>query len=284
MTVLAIDIGGTKLALGVFQDNTLMERHVSKTDRTGGPAWMLNQIEAVAAAWVEKYSIQFCGIGFGGPVDFPSQQVVCSTQVAGWTDFDLVGELKRRLGVASVMDRDTLVGALGEGHFGAGVGKMPLFYMTISTGIGGGLLTAQGLYRGADSFAAEIGHHTVLPGGPECFCGSHGCLERLCSGLWLERDFGKPASELFHDPAFVASYVQPLARGLKTAIMMFNPARIVIGGGISQAGDRLFVPLRQELSRQITPWFRGRVDVVPAQLGEDTILFGALVLASRHFQ
>jgi len=277
--VLAIDIGGTKLAVGVFHGAKLIERQVSKTDREGGPAWMLNQIEAIAGNWVKKYSIQSCGIGFGGPVDVLSQRVICSTQVPGWNDFDLIAELRSRLGVSAVMDRDTLVGALGEGNYGAGIGIRPIFYMTISTGIGGGLLTEHGLYHGADSFAGEIGHHTVVPDGPECFCGARGCMERLCSGLWLERDFGRPASELFQDPAFVASYVKPLARGLKTCIMMFNPVRIVIGGGISQAGDRLFHPLRQEMGRQITPWFKGHVDVVPAKLGADTILYGALALA-----
>jgi glucokinase len=277
---LAIDIGGTKLAVGVFRGNSLVERRSLKTDRGGGPAWMLDQIEALSAEWVRQYSIESCGVGFGGPVDAPSQRVICSTHVEGWDNFDLVGTLKKRLRVDAVIDRDTMVGALGEGHYGAGVGVRPLFYITISTGIGGGLLTEQGLYHGADSFACEIGHHTVDPHGPECLCGSRGCLERLCAGLWLERDFGKPASELFTDPAFVASYVQPLARGLKTCIALLNPARIVIGGGISNAGDRLFVPLREELGRQFTSWSKARVDVVPAKLGDDAILFGALALAN----
>jgi glucokinase len=150
--------------------------------------------------------------------------------------------------------------------------------MTISTGIGGGLLTDCGLYHGADSFACEIGHHTIDPDGPECLCGAHGCLERLCSGLWLERDYGKPAIELLQDANFTRSYVKPLAQGLKTCIMLFNPARIVVGGGISKAGEALFGPLREELGHQLTPWSRARVDIVPAQLADDAILWGALAL------
>jgi len=280
MYTLAIDIGGTKLSAGVFKADQLIERASSPTDRNGGPAWMLAEIERLCAPWIARYPIERGGIGFGGPVDARAQRVICSTHVAGWENFDLVGAIRERLGVRCVVDRDTMVGALAEGHFGAGIGKLPLFYMTVSTGIGGGLLTESGLFHGHDSFSCEIGHHTVDPLGPECLCGSYGCLERMCSGIWLERDHGRPASELLRDPEFVKSYVRPLAQGLKTAIMLFNPARIVIGGGISKAGEALFVPLRAELGRQITAWSRATVDVVPASL-DDTILWGALVLADQ---
>ena len=101
----------------------------------------------------------------------------------------------------------------------------------------------------------------------------------MCCGLWLERDHGRPASELMRDPQFVERYVVDLAQGLKAAIMLLNPARIVIGGGISKAGDRLFVPLRAELGRQITAWSRARIDVVPAGLADDSVLYGAMAIA-----
>lgn len=232
---------------------------------------MVNEIEKIASPWIARYGIKSGGIGFGGQVDFRSQRVICSIHVEGWTDFDLVGLLKERLGVKCAIDQDTMVGALGEGYYGAGMGARPLFYMTVSTGIGGGLLTDSGLYHGSDSFSCEIGHHTVDPKGPECLCGSYGCLERLCAGIWLERDYGKPASELLQDSQFVRGYVKPLAQGIKTAIMLFNPALVVIGGGISKAGEALFGPLREELGRQITPWSRATVAVVPAALGNDSI-------------
>ena len=133
-----------------------------------------------------------------------------------------------------------------------------------------------------ESYAGEIGHLTIRPEGPECLCGSRGCLERMCCGLWLERDHGRPASELLRDPAFVERYVVDLGLGLKAAIMLLNPARIVIGGGIAKAGDRLFGPLRAELARQITAWSRARIDVVPAELGDDSVLWGAMALATRR--
>jgi glucokinase len=123
---------------------------------------------------------------------------------------------------------------------------------------------------------------TIRPDGPVCLCGARGCFERMCSGLWLEKDTGVPAKELMQDPPFVARYVVHLARGLKSCIMLLNPARIVIGGGISKAGEALFGPLRAELRRQITSWSRARIDVVPAELGDDSVLWGALVLAKEN--
>jgi glucokinase len=156
-----------------------------------------------------------------------------------------------------------------------------LLYVTLSTGIGGGIVHRGLIYRGADSYAGEIGHLTVRPDGPDCLCGARGCFERLCCGLWLERDHGRPAKELVQDQAFLARYVVDLALGLKSAIMLLNPARMVIGGGISKAGDALFGPLRAELRRQITSWSRARIDVVPAKLADDSVLYGALALTKE---
>jgi glucokinase len=101
----------------------------------------------------------------------------------------------------------------------------------------------------------------------------------MCCGLWLERDYRKSAKELLRDPSFAGRYVVDLALGLKACIMILNPSRIVIGGGISKAGEALFGPLRAELDRQITDWSGARVDVVPAALGDDSVLYGALALA-----
>jgi len=133
--------------------------------------------------------------------------------------------------------------------------------------------------RGPDSYAGEIGHMNIVPDGPDCLCGHRGCLERMCCGLWLQRDHGRTARELMAEPQFVKSYVVLLARGLKAAVMLLNPSRIVIGGGIAKAGDALFLPLREELGRQVTSWSQARIDVQPAALGDDSVLYGALELA-----
>jgi glucokinase len=282
MSTLAIDIGGTKFSMAVFEDARMLERASRATDREGGPEWMLQQIASIFRDWAGRYRFDRCGIGFGGPVEFNRQRIALSTHVGGWSDFDLPRRLEETLGLLPVMDNDANVGALGEALHGAGRGYRPLFYMTLSTGIGGGIITAgESIYRGADSYAGELGHIVIRPGGPECLCGWHGCFERMCGGLWLERDYGRTAEELLRDLAFVSRYVVDLAMGMKAAIMLLNPARIVVGGGISKAGDALFVPLRAELRRQITTWSRARIDVVPAALGDDSVLYGAMSLAEK---
>lgn len=279
MNTLALDIGGTKFTIAGFAgDGRMTHRHSEATDREGGKDWMLERIAEQVRAW--DVGFDRCGIGFGGPVNFETQMVTLSTHVGGWADFDFCGWVRRELAIDRVvMDNDANVGALGEGLHGAGKGHRPLFYMTLSTGIGGGILTEHGIYRGADSYAGELGHVNIDPQGPACLCGSNGCFERMCCGLWMEKDFGRTAKELLEDQEFVAQYVVKLARGLKACIMILNPSRIVIGGGISKAGDRLFVPLRAELRRQITAWSRARIDVVPAALADDSVLYGALELA-----
>ena len=282
MKTLAVDIGGTKFSLAVFDGDRMILRESRATDREGGRDWMLGTIVSIAREWSHQTSLDVCGIGFGGPVNFEKQIVALSTHVGGWKDFALSEYLTAQLGIPAIMDNDANVGALGEALYGAGAGFAPtVFYMTVSTGIGGGVVIDGHIYRGADSYAGEIGHLTVRPDGPTCLCGAHGCLERMCCGLWLERDHGRTAKELLRDPEFVRRYVVDLALGIKSCIMLLNPARIVIGGGISKAGPALFDPLRAELRRQITGWSHARIDVVPAALGDDSVLYGALALAKE---
>ena len=277
MRVFALDVGGTKFTLAAFVDDKIILRESRSTDRAGGPEALFAEVQRIFNGW--GFKPDFCGVGFGGPVDFPTQTVTLSTHVEGWMQYPLVPNLRRLTGAPVVMDNDANVGALGEARYGAGRGADPLFYMTLSTGIGGGIVINGQIQRGADSYAGEIGHLNVLPDGPACLCGSNGCLERMCCGLWLERDYQKPAHELLQNEQFVRLYVVHLARGLKAALMLLNPARIVIGGGMSKAGDHLFVPLREELNRQMTAWSKARRDVVPAQLQDDSVLYGCLALA-----
>lgn len=281
MHTLAIDIGGTKFSLAAFRGDELLYRESRSTDRAGGPEAMFAGIERIYREWRQRgFVVDRCGIGFGGPVDFATQTVTLSTHVEGWACYPLVDNIRQLTGAPVIMDNDANVGALGEAIYGAGKSFDPLFYLTLSTGIGGGIVINDRVYRGADSFAGEIGHINLVPDGPPCLCGSNGCFERMCCGLWLERDYGKPAKDLLQSEDFVSHYVVYLARGLKTAIMILNPARIIIGGGISKAGDSLFVPLRAELNRQLTAWSGARRDIVPAALGDDSVLYGALALTN----
>jgi glucokinase len=270
MKTLAIDVGGTKFTLAVFDGESLVLRESRATDREGGRDWMLNEIRAIAGRWKRETGFERCGIGFGGPVNFETQMVALSTHVGGWKDFSFTRWVEENLGVPAIMDNDANVGALGEAVYGSGKGFGPT------------VLVIDGrIYRGSDSYAGEIGHLTVRPDGPECLCGAYGCLERMCCGLWLEKDYGRPARQLLEDPEFVRRYVVNLALGIKSMIMLLNPARVVIGGGFSKAGDALFVPLRAELRKQITEWSRARIDVVPAALGDDSVLYGALALTQE---
>jgi len=282
MNTLAVDIGGTKFAVAMFEGDQMVRRESRPTDRAGGRDWMLDQIVTIGCEWKRDFVFERCGIGFGGPVDFGRQRVAFSTHIGGWNDFHLTEFLANALGVPAIMDNDANVGALGEAEYGAGRGHSPLFYMTLSTGIGGGIYHGGEIWRGADGWAGEIGHLSIRPDGPECLCKARGCFERMCCGLWLERDYGKSAKELLCDPSFVGRYVVDLALGLKACIMILNPSRIVIGGGISKAGEALFGPLREELDRQITDWSGARVDVVPAALGDDSVLYGALALVETE--
>ncbi len=277
--ILAIDIGGTKFSMAVFDGPAMVRRISRATDAAGGREWMLGQIAAIVRDWRREFTFERCGIGFGGPVNFAAQRVVFSTHVGGWNGFDLCGFAAEAAGAPAVMDNDANAGAIGEAEFGAGKGCSPLFYMTLSTGIGGGIYEKGRVWRGADSYGGEIGHLTIRPDGPECLCGARGCFERMCCGLWLERDYGKSAKELMLDGSFVERYVVDLALGLKAAVMLLNPERIIIGGGIGKAGDSLFEPLRAELRRQVTAWSGARLDVQPAALGDDSVLYGAFALA-----
>jgi glucokinase len=276
---LAVDIGGTKFSIAAFDGERMVRRESRRTDAAGGREWMLEQISSIARAWHRERAFDRCGIGFGGPVIFREQRVALSTHVGGWRDTRLTEWMAGLLHIPVIMDNDANAGVLGEARFGAGRGCSPLFYMTLSTGIGGGIYDDGRIWRGADSYGGEIGHMTIRPDGPECLCGARGCFERMCSGLWLERDYGKTAEELMQDPAFVRRYVVDLGLGLKAAIMLLNPARIAIGGGIGKAGERLLEPLREELRRKITDWSGARIDVVSAALGDDSVLYGALALA-----
>jgi glucokinase len=283
LNTLAIDVGGTKFSVALFEADQMVLRETRSTDRHGGPEAMVSEVGAIVSSWLRERAIHRCGIGFGGPVLFSQQRVALSTHVRGWDDFPLVSRMSQICGAPVVMDNDANVGGLGEAVHGAAKECRPIFYMTLSTGIGGGIILDSGVYRGADSWAAELGHITIRPDGPGCLCGARGCLERLCCGLWLERDHGRAAHELMRDSEFVRGYVVDLAAGLKACIMFLNPSCIVIGGGISKAGERLFVPLREELARQMTSWSRARVDIRQAALGDDSVLFGALELAKDAF-
>src|SRR5438046_3499474 len=170
--------------MAVFEGERIALRKFAKTDREGGRDWMFSQIVQIARGWQRELKLDRCGVGFGGPVNFAEQRVYQSTHVGGWSGFSLRDQVGQALGLPVVIDNDANVGALGEGLCGAGRGYSPVFYMTISTGVGGGIFHHGKIWRGADSFAGELGHITIRPDGPECLCGARGWLGGVCSGVW----------------------------------------------------------------------------------------------------
>jgi glucokinase len=279
--ILAVDIGGTKHSLGLFEGSSLLRRATYPTDAEGGRLWMLSRLPPAITEFLGAARPAACGIGFGGPVDFAAQRVGRSMHAGGWQDFPFATALEQRLGIPCRMDNDGNLGALGEFRAGAGRGVASLLYVTLSTGIGAGILLDGKILRGADSLAGELGHVPLEPDGPECSCGARGCFEALCSGRAIEAREGRPAAELLDDRAFRAGYVRSLARGLRVALMLLNPHRVILGGGISKAGAPLFSDLRAELRRQIPASLPVRADIQPAALGDDSVLWGARWLAEE---
>ena len=284
MQVLCIDIGGTKFSAAIVENNEIIEKSTHITNKSGGEKWMLEKLECIISNYQKKYIINYCGIGFGGPVDYKKQKIFCSTLIDGWSNFDFPLFFKEKYDFNTIIDNDANLGALGEAKFGAGINCNPLFYMTLSTGIGGGIIVDNKILHGANSCSGEIGHLTIIQNGPLCPCGAKGCLERLCSGLSLEKDYGKKPDELFRDREFVDKYVINLAKGLLHCIKLINPERIVIGGGLSKSGDNLFIPLRKELNRQTAGKINSIIDVQPAKLGDNNVLFGAYALIKERYK
>jgi glucokinase len=137
--------------MAVFDGERMARRGPRATDAAGGRNWMLQQIGGICATWRKDLRFERCGIGFGGPVNFAEQRVMLSTHVGGWRDFDLPGFVLEVAGAPCIMDNDANVGALGEAAFGAGRGFPPLFHMTLSTGLDGGIRHEGRVWRGADS-------------------------------------------------------------------------------------------------------------------------------------
>ena len=281
LDILAIDIGGTKHSLARFRDGQMTRLETHPTDAGQGRPWMVERLVTLGREWARESPPAACGIGFGGPVDFAVQRVGRSMHAGGWQDFPLAAELSKALGAPCRMDNDANLGALGEYAAGAGRGASSLLYVTLSTGIGAGLLLDGKIVRGADSLAGELGHVPLDPDGPECCCGARGCFEALCSGRAIEAREGRPAAELLQDAAFRRRYLVDLARGLRAALMLVNPERVVIGGGIARAGEALLADLRAELARQIPASLPVRIDVRPAALGDHSVLWGARFLAEE---
>jgi glucokinase len=310
-TVLAIDIGGTHFRIALF-DSQGRQLVISEgeTLRAGGREWMLDEIRQHTRALLGQAGPSLaCGISFGGPVDF-RQQRVTSVHSPGWTDFSFAEWVDANLHLPCLIDNDANVGALGEFRYGAGRGTEAMVYVTLSTGIGAGVILNGKILRGKDGLAGELGHIPISEAGNTCSCGAVGCLESFSSGWAIaergrewrrrrgdslaalgdssrSRSEGITAREIAQaaargDPAdfeIMRAAAHSLARGLLTVVRILNPDRIVLGGGLIQAGAVLLDPLRESLAKLASPTIGYSTEIVTAGLGTYSPLYGAAAMA-----
>jgi glucokinase len=315
--ILALDFGGTKLAAAVVNVGSRKwlryERRLSpaKADASTDLEIMRSLIYSV----LQGTKPDAIGVSFGGPVDASTGTVRLSHHVVGWENIPLKHLLEDEFGVPVGVDNDANVAALGEYRFGAGQGYDSLFYITVSTGVGGGWILNGEPWRGAGGMAGEIGHIVVDPVGPVCLCGKRGCVERLASGPYMAQNAreiletephrrgglrdGEILRGLVGDNltlltgqlvAEAAVAGDDLAKevlhkaawalgvGIGNVANLMNPQRFVLGGGVTKAGEDFWQVVRQVAQKTALP--EVDFEIVSAILGDDAPLWGGVAIAS----
>lgn len=311
---LGIEIGGTKLQLGVGSGEgpplTALERIDARPER--GAEGIRQQIEEAGKRLIKRYGITGIGIGFGGPVDSARGRTIVSHQVEGWKDFPLVEWAEETFGLPTLLANDSDSAGLAEARLGAGKGRRVVFYNNIGSGIGGALVLDGQLYQGGTGVASEIGHLRL---GPEAEQPSQD-LESAASG-WaitaavraqldssavdtrdaadllsrcsgdLERLNTKIIAEAAEAGNRVAAAAfdracRAIGWALAQMATLLAPNVIVMGGGVSLVGERLFFePLRRYVHQYVFPPLAGTFEIVPARLGEEVVVHGVLALAAK---
>ncbi|HYE33604.1 MAG TPA: ROK family protein [Methylomirabilota bacterium] len=304
MHYLGIEIGGTKLQLVLGNDRAqIQHRARHKVDPQRGGPGIREQIAATIAEWRGRFQIVSVGVGFGGPIDSRTGRICCSHQIQGWDNFPLSSWLRDLTGARVAVDNDANVGALGEAVHGAGKGKDPVFYVTMGSGVGGGLVRDSQIYHGALPGEAEIGHLRLDKSGTivESRCsgwavdkGIREALQSSSGGALAQLVKSSPGNEARHlgpalaqgDPLatrIVDEVASDLAFALSHVTHLFHPEVIVLSGGLSLLGH----PLQQAVARALPGFVMEAFHPVPeialAALGEDAIPVGALQLAKTAF-
>jgi glucokinase len=302
---IALDIGGTTLRAACYSPDNLTPAHLRKIPaQPAGPDTLPNIIELVRSVWPAGQTIAGIGVAAPGPVDPYAGVVLIAPSLPGWENLPLRQILSEALGTPVYVGNDANVAALGEWVYGAGQGHQDLIYLTISTGIGGGIIANGQLLLGANGLAGELGHVTVLPDGPLCSCGRRGHLEALASGpsiaRWVEEQLQQGTSSGLPRAAHLSARQIALAaqagdslagaaferagaflgEALAIFINIFNPSAVILGGGVALSGELLFAPIRKILKRQVySHHFLDKLKLTSAALGDEAGLLGALALA-----
>jgi len=309
---LGIEIGASKLqlAVGLGDGSPFVDFRREGIRLDEGAGGILRQIESVGKELIGRHRPRAMGIGFGGPVDAEAGRTITSHQVEGWTDFALAQWCRETLGLPAALANDSDAAGLAEALFGAGRGHRVVFYTNVGSGIGGALVIDGHVYSGGHGVASEIGH--LRPG--LAADDPHATVESLASGfgiaaagrVWLAGENLKDASaadllarcgghigqlsgRMVVDAATAgnAAALRIFARALQTfgwaiaqMITLVAPQVVVVGGGVPLAGEAVFfAPLRIQVARYVFPPLAHAYSIVPAGLGEDVVVHGALAVA-----
>jgi glucokinase len=301
---IAVDIGGTQIRAACYAENNQTPTKIQRISTQGSDGTPLDRlIHVLEAVWPDG-NVSGVGVAAPGPLDPYQGIVINAPNIAGWMNFPLKCHLEDRFKAPFALGNDANLAALGEWKYGAGRGYHHLVYITVSTGIGGGVIIDDRLLLGERGLAAELGHVTILPDGPICSCGQAGHVESVASGPALARwaqeeiqngaesilpagkvlsakDIGNAAEQ--GDAVAIAALARSgyyLGLALANYLQIFNPSIIVIGGGVSQVGHFLFDPLKASLQERVmSPDYLKNLTITKAALGDDVGLMGALALA-----
>lgn len=278
---IGIDIGGTKVAIGIVdQEGNVIDRKIIPTDLTISPLEMVHKIshettDLIHQSGTSEALITGVGVGAPGPLDSRNGMIVCPPNLTGWVDVPIVEELKKSFAVRVVLENDANAAALAEKWVGAARKNDHFIYITVSTGIGAGLYLNGNILSGTRGNAGDIGHIVVNPAYGECQCGQSGCLESISSGTAIAQHGSNLVGEklttkevfdlYFKNHPKIVSFIQEAFKNLGvvcvTMINLFDPEKIVIGGGVSEVGDPLFDAVHQYVKRYVRQvgklrWFR----------------------------
>ena len=291
---LGIEIGGTKLQMGLGEaDGELHALWRGTVVPEAGGLGIRQQIASTIPKFLAEHGLKLkqierIGIGFGGPTNDSDMSVITSHHIEGWDNFPLGSWLEAVTQRPVVICNDADVAGLAEARFGAGKGMSPIFYITVGSGIGGGLIIDERIYRGVGQGAGEVGH--VRPVFPLLEEPHDHILESFASGWSIGARAQTTCIEVAQaaeqgDPLalqLINEAMQALGEGICTVIKLLCPARVIIGGGVSLIGEKLFFePLRRYVSERGFEAFAGLTEIVPAQLGEEVVVHGAIALAEQ---
>ncbi|TDV50754.1 ROK family protein [Actinophytocola oryzae] len=285
--MLAVDIGGTKIACGIVDSDGRLLRHATRP--TGSEPFA--SLRAVVAE-LEVGAVDGVGIGCAGPIDTVAG-TVSPINIPSWRDFPLVARVQELVGAPVSLAGDAVCVALGEHWVGAGQGSRAMLGMVVSTGIGGGLVLDGRPFAGLTGNAGHVGHVVVEPDGDPCTCGGHGCAETVASGPhlvrwartrgWAGEDARALAASALAGDAIAAEAFRRSGRAVGLAIVataaVCDLDLAVVGGGVAQTGDLLFDPVRATLARHAGLSYLRHLRVEPARLGTTAGLYGAARLA-----